>query len=171
MSNSNSFDHANKKILSMILHRDLEYAEAEHRIYSEFNAMLLEYQKDFIKGLKQKLEHFDLSFDEFVHRFNRLYGRYHVRYELDWDIDEDGREHPNDKFIEETFKGFNYAVRKHAKKLLKSDYPDLVDKLFGLLDKNGYKTYIYDDDESDKYYAELAHGYIWIHKESQRGSS
>ena len=75
-------DKLNKEILSMVLHRDLEYAEAEYRIYSTFNDLLLEYQNDFIKALKQKLDHFDLSFDEFVHRFNRLYGRYHVLYEL-----------------------------------------------------------------------------------------
>lgn len=171
MSNSNLFDQANKEILSMILHRDLEYAEAEHRIYSAFNDLLLEYQKDFIKGLKQKLDHFDLSFDEFVHRFNRLYGRYHVIYEDRWICDADGDEYLKKCLLKENFRGFDFAVRQHAKKLLKSDYPELVDKLFDIPTKYGYVERPYDDLEAEKeglHYCEYSFA---IKKESQRGSS
>jgi hypothetical protein len=171
MKNSNSFDQANKKILSMILHRDLEYAEAEHRIYSAFNDLLLEYQNDFIKGLKQKLDHFDLSFDEFVHRFNRLYGRYHVLYENRWCHDGDGYEYMVEDFVKEDFRGFNFAVKQHAKKLLKSDYPELGSKLFNISNKYGCIERPYDDIEAEK---EDLHSYEYsfsIEKESQRGSS
>ena len=171
MKNINSFDHANKKILSMVLHRDLEYAEAEHKIYSAFNDLLLEYKNDFIKGLKQKLDHFDISFDEFVHRFNRLYGRYHVIYEDRWVRDADGDEYLKKCFLKEDFRGFDFAVRRHAKKLLKSDYPELVNKLFDIRNEYGYVERPYDDIQAEKeglHYGEYSFS---IKKESQRGSS
>ena len=167
--NSNLFDQANKEILSMISDRDQAYREAENKIYDLFYAMLGDYEYNFIRGLKQKLDHFDLSFDEFVHRFNRLYGRYHVTYRRGWTFGEDGYEYPKDDFISEDFKGFHHAVRKHAKKLLKSDYPDLVDKLFDIPTKYGHVERPYDDSETEDF-----HNYDWyiaIEKESQRGSS
>jgi hypothetical protein len=171
MSNSNLFDQANDEILSMISDRKQAYREAENKIYDLFYAMLGDYEYNFIRGLKQKLDHFDLSFDEFVHRFNRLYGRYHVLYKNRWCHDGDGYEYIEEDFVKEDFRGFHFAVRQHAKKLLKSDYPELVSELFDIPTKYGYFERPYDDVEAEK---DGLHSYEYsfsIEKESQRGSS
>lgn len=169
--NSNLFDKAKEEILSIVSDRDQAYREAQNKIYDLFYHLLYDYEYDFIRELRNKLEHSDLSFDEFVHRFNRLYGRYHVLYENRWCHDGDGYEYMVEDFVKEDFRGFYFAVRQHAKKLLKSDYPELVSELFDIPTKYGYVERPYDDIEAEK---ENLHSYEYsfsIEKESQRGSS
>jgi hypothetical protein len=169
--NSNLFDKAKEEILSIVSDRDQAYREAQNKIYDLFYHLLYDYEYDFIRELRNKLEHSDLSFDEFVHRFNRLYGRYHVLYENRWCHDGDGYEYMVEDFVKEDFRGFYFAVRQHAKKLLKSDYPELVSELFDIPTKYGYVERPYDDIEAEKEDLPSYEYSFSIEKESQRGSS
>jgi hypothetical protein len=168
---NNTYDDVSKSILSKLSQRDKDHYNATRDIYKSFDHLIISYEMDIIRKLRLRLYKANLSFDEFTKRFNSLYGCYHVLYEERWRRDEDGYEWREDEFISEEFKGFYYAIRQHAKKYIKEDYPDLVFELFDIGTIHGDVDYPYDDAKAASQYLFIDDRRIVIKKESQRGSS